>query len=243
MPLYKKQTGEGDPIVLLSGWGFHHRIWDPVVEKLSSGMSCWQIDLPGIGWSPAWPAYDLDSVIEALVDTLPAHFTLCGWSLGGLIAMAFAAKYPKKITRLITVGTNPKFIATNDWPGIDPEVMMRFYQRLLSAPSKTLREFVLLQCQGNEDPRSWFKTLTAQITEAPEPDPNALEFGLKLLQNLDLREQQKTLAIPQWHVLGRLDALVPQKIADFIPHSEVFMRSAHMPFLTELDPFCEGVLR
>jgi pimeloyl-[acyl-carrier protein] methyl ester esterase len=243
MPLYKKQTGEGDAIVFLSGWGFHHRIWDPVVETLSSRLSCWQIDLPGIGWSPAWASYDLDSVIDALAEALPPQFTLCGWSLGGLIATAFAAKYPGKITRLITVATNPKFIATVDWPGVDPEVMMRFYQRLQSAPAKTLREFVLLQCQGSEDARSWFKTLSALITDAPEPDPNALGFGLSLLQDLDLREPLKSLSMPKWHVLGRLDALVPQKIADLIPDSEVFMRSAHMPFLTEIEKFCEGITR
>ena len=72
------------------------------------------VDLPGFGTAPAIPDFTLDAVSDQLASQLPANCVLMGWSLGGMLAMHLAARYPQQVKGVITLATNAKFVATDD---------------------------------------------------------------------------------------------------------------------------------
>ncbi|KOO12386.1 pimelyl-ACP methyl ester esterase, partial [Vibrio xuii] len=83
----------------------------------------------------------------------------------------------------------------------------------------------------------------------PSPNPKSLLAGLNLLADIDFRDMLGALQLPTLRLYGRLDGLVPAKVAkdvdQLMPHSEsfVFSASSHAPFMTEFDEFCQQITR
>lgn len=101
--------GEGKVFVLLHGIESSSRYWENVAERLSDKYRVVTIDLLGFGESPK-PlniAYSLDDHAEWLQRTLRSlnlrNFTLMGHSLGALVAMQYAARFPRAVNRLVLV--------------------------------------------------------------------------------------------------------------------------------------------
>jgi 2-succinyl-6-hydroxy-2,4-cyclohexadiene-1-carboxylate synthase len=90
------KSGSGLPIVFLHGFLGRAEDWEPVVSFLPS-WSCIGFDLPGHGDSPFVEEFSID---------IP-RFHLVGYSLGGRIAMAFAAKHPEQIASLSILSAHP----------------------------------------------------------------------------------------------------------------------------------------
>ena len=51
MTLYRESHGEGQPLILLHGWGMHSGMFQHVVRAASDLAKCIIIDLPGHGHS------------------------------------------------------------------------------------------------------------------------------------------------------------------------------------------------
>ncbi|MGI3166705.1 alpha/beta fold hydrolase [Pseudooceanicola sp. 200-1SW] len=96
--------------VLIHGLTTPSYVWDGVVPGLvDMGYRVLSYDLYGRGWSDRPPgAQDADFFLTQLVDLLEAlsvaePVTLFGYSMGGAIAAAFAARYPAQIEKLVLV--------------------------------------------------------------------------------------------------------------------------------------------
>ena len=104
-----------------------------------------------------------------------------------------------------------------------------------------------LQAMGSPTAKSDLKQLKKSVLTRPEPNTDALLYGLSLLADVDQRNQLQSLTLPILRLYGRLDGLVPIKVAsdlqELLPDSPyfVFLQSSHAPFMTELDDFCEQV--
>lgn len=101
-----RDSGGGDPIVLLHGYCGSHRYWDEVLPTIEFHGRVIAVDLRGHGQSSAAEGvYTMEQMaddIAALLDELKlARVNLFGHSLGGYISLAFAEKYPD---RLLTLG-------------------------------------------------------------------------------------------------------------------------------------------
>lgn len=100
-------VGSGPVIVLLHGINADADQWRGVIDALGAGYRVIAPDLLGFGKSPKPEdaAYTADDHAEALEATL-AHlgvterFVLVGYSMGGSIAVRFAARYPDRLRRL-----------------------------------------------------------------------------------------------------------------------------------------------
>lgn len=93
-------------VVLLHGFTLTGRSWDPVVARLS-GADPLALDLRGHGAArEAWPI-DVPSVVEDVVAAAPSGATLCGYSLGGRVALRAALDHPGAFVRLVLVGATP----------------------------------------------------------------------------------------------------------------------------------------
>lgn len=96
-------TGKGKPVVLVHGFGEDGRVWDNQVNHLKDKYRLFIPDLPGSGNSQEptgpWLMEDYAEMIKLLLEKEEiSQCTVIGHSMGGYITMAFAEKYPGKLT-------------------------------------------------------------------------------------------------------------------------------------------------
>jgi pimeloyl-ACP methyl ester carboxylesterase len=99
--------GTGEPLVLVHGTGADSSTWDPVVDLLASRNRVIVYDRRGYGRSTHPPvrdyrlhANDLHAVLCSVVDH-PAH--VAGWSSGGNVSMALAARNTSRMRSLCVI--------------------------------------------------------------------------------------------------------------------------------------------
>jgi 3-oxoadipate enol-lactonase len=104
--LWHRVTGEGEPVVQIHGAGFGHFNFDPVTPLLAERFRVVDFDMRGYGQSERpHQAYDMEvwaDDVAGLLDALgleKAH--VHGTSMGGMIAIVVAGKYPERTTSVV----------------------------------------------------------------------------------------------------------------------------------------------
>lgn len=99
--------GTGEPLVLVHGSGADSSTWDPVVDLLAAEYRVIVYDRRGYGRSTHPPVRDyrvhtndLRALLEGVCDR-PAH--VVGWSSGGNVSMALAAKDTSRMRSLCVI--------------------------------------------------------------------------------------------------------------------------------------------
>lgn len=98
-------------VVLLHSLGATLEMWEPQVAPLTADRRVVRLDLRGHGGSPVPPGpyelADLGADVLALLDRLEiGRASLCGISLGGMVAMWLAANAPQRVDRLVLCSTS-----------------------------------------------------------------------------------------------------------------------------------------
>jgi 2-succinyl-6-hydroxy-2,4-cyclohexadiene-1-carboxylate synthase len=96
-------------VVLLHGFAGTSRTWDGVLAHLRAGRRhTLALDLPGHGSEADGPRpISFASCVEHVLARAPKSFTLCGYSLGGRVALHVALAAPVRVARLLLVSTSP----------------------------------------------------------------------------------------------------------------------------------------
>jgi Predicted hydrolases or acyltransferases (alpha/beta hydrolase superfamily) len=145
--------GSGPDLALIHGWGLGSWVWQAVLDRLSRNCRVHVIDLPGYARSPAdgdaretFP--DFSATAQTLLDALPERITLCGWSLGGLLAMRAALLAPERVSGLALVGSTPCFMQRADWQAAQtPALLGSFSASVQAQPEQTLQRFAALSAR------------------------------------------------------------------------------------------------
>ncbi|TNE76445.1 MAG: malonyl-[acyl-carrier protein] O-methyltransferase BioC [Gammaproteobacteria bacterium] len=202
------------PLVLLHGWGSDSRIWQAILPLLTEHVDVQLVDLPGFGDSDSLTEGSVDDYLAALSAVLPESCSLLGWSLGGMLATAFASQYPQRVSHLLMIASNPSFVQRDNWPAAMPITTFDDFCALFSQqPELCLKRFQGLQCRGDRNERDLVKQLRGL---GPSPAGQQLagwQRGLGLLQALDNRASLAALPHPVLHIFGGSDQLVPVETA------------------------------
>ncbi|WP_416306834.1 pimeloyl-ACP methyl ester esterase BioH [Neptunicella sp. SCSIO 80796] len=250
--VFSCRQGSGHDLVLLHGWGVNSGVWSSLIELISTDFRITCIDLPGFGGSSDClpEQYNLASVSDLIVPHIPSNSVILGWSLGGLVASHIAINAKVPLRGLINVASSPKFVATDNWPGISSQVLQMFTQQLNGDFTKTLDRFLAIQAMGSDSARQDVKALKKSIVQHPQPATEALYGGLNILQTADLRADLAQLTLPVLNCYGKLDSLVPQKahlpITQLYPpthQTEVFAKASHAPFISAQQDFAKRVVK
>ncbi len=240
-----KSGGSGEHIALLHGWGFNAAIWQKTAQTLANNAQVNCIDLPGHGHSPMPVGdYNIETLADRVAETLPEQGNLIGWSLGGMVAMQIALRHPQKIKKLILVASIARFVRDDDWRyAISTEILQQFSESLNNNTQQTLQRFIALQIMGNDESRVILRKLRELMNSNEAPHPAALQGGLKILQEVDLRNQLSKITQPTLMIFGKRDTLSRPKTArqmlPLLPNAqlEIINGAGHAPFLSHNEHF------
>ena len=192
-------------ILLITGWGGGAELLKPLHEALEQkGHSVERINIFNVL---------NDDVLQQHVELAVEYDVIIGWSLGGQLATILVNQIQQQYAEqkvLITLASNPCFVAQADWMTAMPvESFMQFKQSFEQDAITTLKRFGLLVCQGTSSAKKDFVAMQKLI----RPQPIALlRDGLQLLEQLNLVEMYKNYRGRQLHVFAEYDALVPYQV-------------------------------
>lgn len=124
--------GEGNPIIILHGWGANIQTVIPIFNHLKDRFQVYALDLPGFGESDepkeVWGAKEYKDIIKKFIDKMNIkRVTLIGHSHGGRISILLASQYTKLIDKMILI----------DSAGLIPKRKAKYYIKVYSF--KTLK--------------------------------------------------------------------------------------------------------
>lgn len=246
--LHTESFGSGPDLVMVHGWAMHSGVWRDFAERLADQVRITLIDLPGHGFSGEIEDFSLETVSSALVQAAPERAHWLGWSLGALLASSVAVHYPERVRGVVLMAGSPRFVTAPDWPGVAAELLAQVADNLEANFEGTLKRFIALQTFGLDDPRAVARDLEPRLKECEPPLPSALQGGLRILQEADLRDALRRSGIPGLALLGARDRLVPREIGPALealaPNLEtlVLEGAAHLPFATHPETAASRVL-
>lgn len=250
-----RDTGTGDPILLVHGIGGSLEDWDPQHERLSARHRVISMDLPGFGWSDrtAEPITlrTLGRFIGSFLDAVgidgPVH--LAGNSLGGAVAMRFAADHPSRVSTLLL--TAPA--------GLGAEVSIALRLLAIGPLARKLlrpgRSAAIRGLQGIFRDRSFITEdrIDAAVTRAARPQVAATMTellgelgtfrGVRRGWREQLLEQLRPHRIPTLVVWGENDLILPathlQAARQTLSAGEFHLLAdcGHMPQIERADDF------
>ncbi len=238
------------PIVLLHAFPLSARMWDDVVPALRGAGEVLAPDLPGFGGRPA-PASEpsvgayADDVARHLDEAGADRAVLCGLSMGGYVAMAFARRHPERLAGLVLADTKAS---------ADPERARDNRERIATTLLAERTPRVLLEDVA--------PGLVGETTKLRRPDvvarvrrlvSEAAPEGVAWAQRAMARrpasfETLAALQVPALVVVGEQDALTPvadaRAMVDAVPDGRlvVLPDAGHLPAMESPAEFADAVL-
>ena len=225
------------PIVMIHGWGTDSQIWQSLPERLSANRGqdseIQTLDLPGFGNTPGLDDYSEASLINWMAKHLPSKCYLIGLSLGGMLCRAFAAQHPERVAGLITISSNLKFVANEQYPhAMARDDFDGFLSSWAENSQTCLKRFTGLLAQGDTQQRPLIRQLRSIDSTIDSVAGGGL---LQLLGSLNNQPHMAQIQCPSLNIFGESDALVPVAAAANIEHSHIISGAGHLPHLTAAD--------
>ena len=218
MTLQVHVEGRGPDLALLHGWGMNAVVWRALSAVLAADYRVHAVEMPGYGVDAAIVRADtLDALVETLAVELPPRLRVCGWSLGGQVATAWAQRHPSQVTHLVLLATTPRFVDCSDWTcGMEQSEFDSFAADVDASPARARLRFLTLQANGDAAARAVLRALRESVEQGGEPAGNAPAFGLALLRDIDLRADLVQITQPALVMHGVNDALVPHAAGEYL---------------------------
>lgn len=199
-------VGDSTPIVFLHGVGSDKSVWEPQLMHFAKDRRSVAFDYPGYGDSDTAPEGtsrdDYANTVFAAMSELgvrSAH--ICGLSLGGVVAIAMHALWPKRVKSLILADTFA-----------DHPEGRAIYDRSIAA-SGDLRgmaearvDVLLAQPAAPAVRREVVETM-ARI------DPDAYRIGAAAVWLADQRERAMAIRVPTLILCGAEDRVTPPALS------------------------------
>lgn len=224
--------GRGPPLVRTAHWLSHVEhdarspVWTHWLDALSRDHTFIRYDQRGCGlsdWAP--PSMSLESWISDLEAVVAANglnqFPLLGMSQGGAIAIAYAARYPEKVSHLVLFGAYARGVLRRDitqQEREEAETLVKLIRLGWGRDNPAFRQVFTSQFlpDGTREQHQWFNDLE-RISASPE---NAARI-VETLYQLDVTADAQRIRVPTLVLHSRDDARVPfeegRQLAALIP--------------------------
>ena len=226
--MYYESIGEGDPVVLVTGYGADLFAWALQAPELSQSYKVYMIDNRGVGDTdkPDGPytikmmAGDVAGFFDA-VGIERAH--LVGHSMGGMIAQRFALDYPEKLRSLTLASTTCR-------PPKGSELMLMLWTDIIEKlGNEAFANNIIAWCFTHDFIDKQYDALLmmrqmmlAHFAEKPLL-PGPFRSQCAAITSFDVADEINSIKVPTMVLVGREDILTPpkfsEKIASRIPGS------------------------
>jgi pimeloyl-ACP methyl ester carboxylesterase len=232
--IYWKDSGAGDPLLLIMGLGYTHEMWYRTEPILSQRYRTISFDNRGVGRSDVPPgpypistmAADAAAVMDA-AGIKRAH--VFGISMGGMIAQEFALQYPERVRSLILGCTShggPEAVLA------DAEVVTTLMARGTMSAEDGIRAMVPFIYDAST-PRERIEE-DLEIRRRTFPTAAGYFAQVQGIFAFEARNRLPRLRVPTLVVHGESDRLVPpengRRIAKLIEGARLVMlqRASHI---------------
>lgn len=239
--IFTKMEGNGPPLLIMHSYWGNLCLFDQLTASLSLNNTVIRIDLPGHGKSGIPPPeYTFDNFVPILSELLirlnvSEKISIIGHSMGGYVAMAFAAAYPQKTAVLILMHSP---LRSAD----DHSIKLRNREKnlLLRGKMELMLQLTVTSNFASENSRKMRKEIALLFQTA---DQVTLEGALSTIYALNHRssyfEVLQSAEYPVLIIIGKYDKVyrADEQIDDAskIPGASVLVlnHSGHMGFMEE----------
>lgn len=244
-------TGEGPPLVKTANWLTHLDLdrttpmWAHWFDGLTRNRQLIRYDERGCGLSD-WNmrSFTLDDLVDDLDSVVDAvgldRFPLLGVSQGGAVAVAYAARRPERVSRLILTASYARgqlIRAGSDAERDAAEVDLNIARAGWRSQDSSFLRYVASQFLADATPAEWdaFAAYQGQTTSPA----NGLRF-LEEFARIDVSGIAHQVTCPTLIIHSRDDARVPVaqalELATLIPDSRLVLLESRNHLFTADDP-------
>jgi pimeloyl-ACP methyl ester carboxylesterase len=235
-------------VLFVHGTGQDHSIWVlPTRYFARHDRNVLAVDLPGHGRSGGVPLASVEAMADWLIEVLEAtsleSSAVVGHSLGSLVAIAAAARHPRRVRAIVLVGTT---------------VPMPVSDFLLERARENRHEAIEMlnfwgfsksaQLGGNATPGNWMLGSGLRLME--KAGPGVIYADLVACNEYrEGMEHAKNVTCPALLILGERDMLTPvrsaMRLADALPNAErvVLEGSGHALLAERPDAVLDQLIR
>jgi pimeloyl-ACP methyl ester carboxylesterase len=187
------------PAILIHGAGGHHLFWPAQIRRLHD-QRIFAPDLPGHGKSSGLGHHMIADYVDVLLEFVQAlklsTVVLVGHSMGGAMALDFAARFPRRVLGLVLVGSGARL-------RVAPDLL-----RTTSNPS-TLPEAIKLLSQLSFAPQTDVRLKELASRRLAETRLPVLHGDLLACEAFDASDRLSELSMPTLVVCGTADKMMP----------------------------------
>jgi len=223
-----------------------HGIGGPSWDGLVPGALDWP--MPGFRSSAPLPEMTFPALAAALRDALDARgigrATLVGHSMGGMVALEFAATFPERVAKLVLYATTPAF------GGRDPSFAEAFLEARLGPleGGRSMAEAAPEMLEGMFEPGADPQAMPKAAAAMGEVPAQVYRDTVRCLTTFDRRADLSRIAVPTLLIAGERDQAAPlktmQRMTEAIPGARlvVIPGTGHMIHLEQPDAFRAALL-
>jgi pimeloyl-ACP methyl ester carboxylesterase len=236
--------GRGQPVILLHGWLGSWGYWLGTMETLKNEYRCYALDFWGFGDSgkrrSSFQVSDFVGLVDQFMERLGIESApIVGHSMGGTVAMCLALNKPKRVQRVIVVGSPIVgdslniFLRLAGKPWIASIVW--HLPTALQFGIKAFSPYIVVN-----DWHEWYQMITRDLSRTTL---EAFFSSINSLHKTDLRAQLPAMTKPVMGIYGIGDNVVAPNQANLISRSAPISRiklmpgSRHFPMLDEPQAF------
>jgi len=236
------RRGKGTPLVLIHGYPLDHISWDEVASLLENKFDVILPDLRGFGQSTTvetpYTISDMADDLASLLDHLEVEkAALAGHSMGGYVALAFAKKYPQRVSGLGLVSSQ----AVAD----SPEGKDRRYQTAADVVEKGVN----IVAEAMTPKLSTDASVQAFVRDVIVKQSKSSVIGaLKAMaERENLMSHLSSVKFPVVLIHGNADVLIPieraKEIKTVLPSAQLveLQGAGHMPMMEFARETAEGL--
>jgi 3-oxoadipate enol-lactonase len=198
--------GGGKPLVLIHAFPLDGQMWTDTAQALSSRCRVIVPDMRGFGESDLGAGdpsiADMADDVATLLDSLGIkRAAVGGLSMGGYVALAFAARYPARLERLILADTRAAADSDAARAGRADALALVEEQGVAALVERQLA--VLLSPAASE-------TVREQVRSLGKQRPEGVSAGIRALRDRpDRRAELSAIACPTLVIVGTEDKISP----------------------------------
>ena len=244
--IYYQERGEGEPLVLLMGFGADGNVWELHAAEYEKHFRCIILDNRGVGlsdqpkgpYSTSMMANDTAAVMDHLGI---ARAKVAGISMGGAIAQELALNHPDKVSCLVLISTWPVF---NNYAKTVYQNLIKLRRTSKPDDFMELLQLWIFAPPYYEDNMADLKEGQAGAAANENPQTqDGFEGQLHACMNHDSVSRLHQIKVPTLVTIGSMDIFTPPPFSDILHEKiagsvlETFPTGGHVHHWEDLERF------